>query len=691
MKLLPIAAFWPLAVVAAHASVLAQSPLERLRAEPDWRARNRIARELVADPGLDVRGLLFEARDPDWDPDAVMFGGGSGWVFSTDYPHRVIRVRGEELPRFTGSGDIDDVAIPRSADELVVPRSPERLALGILALRHAERDDVIHDWMLAAMIGRSPWSEEAHVLGELAARRIDRTAQLLGVDGQFHEFRRLIVDLCGVRAEPMLLAWLDEPGMELGVLHDLERRDWDPGTASRLAACVRDAELATDATYLLRGHVTADAAGAVQDALVTLLGDPDSAVRARAAAAFAIIEPSFAAAPGTVAALAALLGANSRDERGCAAVALARFAIYTELPPTVAGNLFDIACKWTVFTRSVVRDSDAACETLVALGDSALNRPTIGSLGRAVEARLESATGYRDRRRYVLQLGHLGPFGASAEGVAAIADALRDADDDATAYASVRALQRIGPRAAAAFPTLAELIEDDPPESLRPGLVLAAFAVAPSLAAARFADQLEVPAQLPRHLAMGLAVPGQRRAIAELLAHPRAELRIAAAATLHMRPARDDALVPKLAGLCADADPRVRNAAIALARQQRALGANLAEVGAEAMTRIGGEAATSVAADGHLTLLALVCGVVPVEELPRLIAVIEALPRDATQVPDHPGFDAPPPLAQWAFAQAIRALPRCDAAIAFLERWMEGEAWWQPEAAITARISMERR
>ncbi|MBI5852474.1 MAG: hypothetical protein HZB39_15785 [Planctomycetes bacterium] len=697
MRLVPIAASALLAVVASHATIFAQSPLERLRAEPDWRARNRIARELVADPGLDVRGLLPALADVGSDfRDST--AGPSGASFGRSSVNRV-----DLLPPLVGRWYRNAwEGLLGSADELVVHRSADELAIQILALRRAEQIDAVHDAIVEASVESS-----YEGITELAARRPERAiARLLAHEHFVTAPGRIVrtVANMGPPAEGQILRWLDDPVLASFAVNNLEPRMWDPATAAKLALWIGSSMGSSpwadqQLIRCLGGGLSPDAAVAVESALMDLLEHPAAEYRKAGARALAAIDLPLAVSPATLESLVSMLDAEDDAERAAAADAMSRIGRRTALPSQAVRRLATLAFGGTEPAMTSAKHGspspEAAGRALRTVGMSEANREVIATIGTEFVTRIRATNALLPRKRLIEQLGSLGPGCASTESIATLADAA-GGSSPSWSMAACAALVQLGPAAATALPALFVAIRKAPHELRRNQLLLAAFAMAPRDAGKELGEAPIDIGELTAALASGSWDARHRREMLGLCGAGRSDLRLAVVGAIRRFGGREDLLLPWLSELAADPDARVRESAIDLALEQAGLGAPVEIIVCAACDRLADPALLDPWRRGHLTLLALLCGVVPRDALGRVLSSIAALPDrgwsgDSGTPYPHDAVDPPAPLGKNAFAIAIRNLPKADSSIAFLDGWMDSGDRLLRRAAAAARIEMERR
>ncbi len=693
MKLVPIVATALLALVAVHAAVPAQSPLERLRTEPDWRARNRIAHELVVDPALDVLGLLPALTDvsSEFRESAIGLAGASA--------RRSSMIRVELLRPPIGRWYRDAwEGLFLSTDELVVHRSADELAIQILALRRAEQIDAVHDAIVDASVDSA-----YDGITELAARRPERAiARLLAHEEFATTPGRIVrkVASMGPPAEGQILRWLDDLALAGFALANLEPRAWDPPTARKLARWIGSSAWADQHVLRCLGDgLTPDAADAVESALLDLLEHPAAEYREAGARALAEIEPPLVVRPVTLESLVTMLDAGNDEERASAADALSSLGRRTVLPDQAVRRLETLAFEETepamTSMKHDLRSPHAAGRALRSLGMYEANREAIARIGVGIVTRIHATTALLPRKRLIEQLESLGPGCANSESITTLAEAAVGSNPSWSMAASA-ALVHLGPAASAALPPLLAAIREAPHERRRNQLMLAAFAIAPRDAAKELGETPIDIDEVTAALAHGSWDAGHRREMLGLCGAARSELRLAVLGAISRHGKREDLLLPWLPELAADRDARVREWAIDLALQQASLGAPVEPIVCAACDRLADPALLDPWTRGHLALLALLCGVVPRDSLGRVLSSIAVLPdRGWTGFSETPypndAIDPPAPLGKNAFAIAIRNLPKADSSIAFLDTWMDSGDRLLRSAAAAARIEMERR
>lgn len=210
----------------AISSVLAaQDGLDALR-NADWRERTRIAMRLIEDADFDPLGLV-----PALVPEAE-WTAATGLSGALPYPGRVLDLRRRyppsrrELPRHE--------PLLRSSQDLVIAMSPSEAALQILALRHAEQRDDVHDALMAMLVEHPRTG-----LFELVARRPERTLAWLRANptaSGSSAIRPGCSTGLGELGQTELRRWLLEPALAPQAIPRLDPKPWSREEAARILA-----------------------------------------------------------------------------------------------------------------------------------------------------------------------------------------------------------------------------------------------------------------------------------------------------------------------------------------------------------------------------------------------------------------------------------------------------------------------
>lgn len=684
----------------AISSVLAaQDGLDALR-NADWRERTRIAMRLIEDADFDPLGLV-----PALVPEAE-WTAATGLRGALPYPGRVLDLRRRyppsrrELPRHE--------PLLRSSQDLVIAMSPSEAALQILALRHAEQRDDVHDALMAMLVEHPRTG-----LFELVARRPERTLAWLRANptasGKQRDQARLL-DGLGELGQTELRRWLLEPALAPQAIPRLDPRPWSREEAARILALLHlDDQLdGSNVIRLFEGEQDPAVMAMVDAALDPFLDGEEPERRAKAAAAFAGLDLAPRDARARLATFGRMLQAKSPDERGCAAAALASLAPRIAFDRELVATLFDLANARVAQRQEAEHEARAAAQrTLRGLGAHLTQHGVMAEFDRELRERIATADDQITRRSTIKAMSRLGPLAISPDSVDALTS-LVESGEEVTSSLAVHTLMHCGPGASSALLAIVREHESYEPGPGRRHSALAAWAISPDFARdeilgdalggrmgpGRRTDPKDEHA-LAEALGVGMDFDEHANAVVRLLGDPRELARRAAIRTLLAHPCRDPEVLQFLPTLVADPDPTLRDLALDLLWQQKLLGADLRPLSAPLCQELA-ERETAADVRAALALAALWTGEIQTGALEPLLGAISGLPRAGA---DYPGerrraarpIPNPLPLAQSDFLVAIEALPKHPAAIGFLELWMSSEDPKFRRAANLARLRMHGR